>query len=150
MRIEIVHNGDRRKAIVVLPETSADKVLAAACNKMKLKARHFRLFLHGLELRSDGQLRADSTVWLVGINDAYLGPSADACQAADDVKDRVSILDGSDVWIDPEAVDQVRRACGHMHQCGHAPLLPCKDPQSEHWNLSVQYLALDQCRRQCS
>ena len=124
MRIEIVHNGDRRKAIVVLPETSADKVLAAACNKMKLKARHFRLFLHGLELRSDSQLRADSTVWLVGINDAYLGPSADACQAADDVKDRVSILDGSDVWIDPEAVDQVRRP-NLLATCPNAAMLLC-------------------------
>ena len=66
MRIEIVHNGDRRKAIVVLPETSAHSVLTAACNKMKLKARNFRLFLHGLELGSDCQLRDDSTIWLAG------------------------------------------------------------------------------------
>lgn len=111
MRIEIVHNGDRRKAVVILPmeAPSTEDVLKAACNKLRLKARQFQLYCRGVQLQQGDRssLQDGCTVWVVGENDRYAGPSPEALGAADDARAKVSILDGSDVWIDPEAVEQV-------------------------------------------
>ena len=147
MRIEVIHNGDRRKAILLLPGDSptAEEVLSAACNRFRLKPRKFRLFYRGVQLQSGSHsLQDGSSAWLVGENDTYHGPSPEAHDDADGAKASVSILDGSDVWIDPEAVEQV----GHAW---HAPLIaqawillnPNKACFSFKW--PVKFLQMNSC-----
>lgn len=109
MRIEVVHNGDRRKAILTFDANpSAEDVLVAACNRFRLKPRKFRLFYRGVQLQSGSHgLQDGSSAWIVGETDSYSGPTAEAHDDVDGAKACVTILDGSDVWIDPEAVEQV-------------------------------------------
>ena len=110
MRIEVIHNGDRRKAILLLPGESptAEEVLSAACNRFRLKPKKFRLFYRGSQLQSGSHsLQDGSSAWLVGEHDLYKGPLPEAYDDADKAKASVTILDGSDVWIDPEAIEQV-------------------------------------------
>ena len=108
MRIEVIHNSDRRIAVLVLEgETSAKTILTAACNKLRLKAKKCRLFRHGIQLQPEFILHDGCTVWLVGEKDTYSGRTSEACQSLEAAKSSVNILDGAEVWIDPKAVEQV-------------------------------------------
>lgn len=110
MRLEVVNNRDRRAVALVFPGSPvlAAEVLSAACNKFRLQPKRCRLFRMGREL----QLAADTlsqgaSVWVVHGEEPYSGPSDSQAQAAACCSECVSVLDGADVWIDPEAVKQV-------------------------------------------
>jgi hypothetical protein len=115
IRLEVIHNSDRRSAILTLQSLpSARDVLQAACNKFRLNARKCRLFDRGVELQATSLVHGNS-VWLLNQSEAYQGPSSDQFDVDNDLKDRVAILDGSDVWVDPEAIEQVGLPVARPH-----------------------------------
>ncbi|GAX73186.1 hypothetical protein CEUSTIGMA_g639.t1 [Chlamydomonas eustigma] len=89
-RVEVIHNGDRRVAVV--SELRAEDAIRAACNKFRLNHKNFDIYFYGVVKQSDDLLEDCSSVW-----------------------SRVEILDGQDVWIDPEAVDQVHNTVSNAN-----------------------------------
>ena len=109
MYVEITRNSNRSVSLVKLEgQVLAKDALAAACNKFRLKPAKCNLFHKGVALLPEDIIPDGAHLWLVGEAEIYQGPSAEQALLESDIQDRITILDGADVWIDPEAVDQVR------------------------------------------
>jgi release factor H-coupled RctB family protein len=59
--------------------------------------------------QGDYELEDGDTLWLLNGQEEYQGPTADHYTAEDAAEARVTVLDGTDVWVDPEAIEQVKR-----------------------------------------
>jgi release factor H-coupled RctB family protein len=108
MYAEITRNCNRSVTLVKLEgQVLAKDALVAACNKFRTKPSKCNLFRDGLPLLPDDIVPDGARLWLVGEAEVYQGPSAELALLESDIQNRITILDGADVWIDPEAVDQV-------------------------------------------
>jgi release factor H-coupled RctB family protein len=108
MYIEVTRNCNRSVALVKLEATArAQDALTAACNKFRTKVSKSKLFHEGVQLDPLHQISDGSRLWLVGEAEVYQGPSSEQANMEREIQKRVTILDGADVWIDPEAVEQV-------------------------------------------
>ena len=108
MYVEVTRNSNRAVVLVKLKEQALAKdALVAACNKFRTTPSKNKLYRDGLPIHPLDIVPDGSRLWLLAESEVYQGPSAEQV-LMEDVEKRVTILDGADVWIDPEAVDQIR------------------------------------------
>ena len=116
MYVEITRNCDRSLVLVKLHDCFLAKdALIAACNKFRTTPSKNKLYRNGLPLHPLDLVPEGARLWLVGASEVYQGPSEDKA-LLDDIQNRVSILDGNGVWIDPEAVDEIHNTVRESSQ----------------------------------